>query len=554
MSNNIEIKVTKNSDEQINWIEDAISKNYFKYYEYNHFRNIQEIGFGSFEKVCRANWKGSNKYLTLKSFSNINNVTVKETVNELKLLYEMNFHENIIRFCGITIKNQDDNSKKYLLVMEYADSGTLRNYLKEHFDSLDWSNKLNIALQLASAVSYLHDKGIVHHNLHSNNVLVHQGIAKLTDFRLSKRSEELSNIQSKLFDMIAYVDPKLIEQKRINNHQTQSYSLNKKSNIYSIGVLLWEISSGQPPFCNEPTDISNIGLDLRILQGLREKPVVNTPEDYIKIYTDCWNDEPNNRPIINEVIVKLKSIISNQLSSEQALNNLSHGIKLSQIIQNFIRINNKEIEPPMLLNEDDFSIVVDEIVVLIDNIEREREKQEVLNYLNYCNINSQEIYYWLLNNQTNSNSLVLLGDFSRLGIEINNKQKAFESYQKAANLDNPYGINGLANCYEDGIGTSFDKHKAFELYQKAADFGSASGINNLGYCYDIGIGTIINKQKAFELYKESANLGYRIAQYNLAFMYENEEDVKDINQAIYWYEKCAEQGDQDAQNKLAEIL
>ncbi|CAB4388139.1 unnamed protein product [Rhizophagus irregularis] len=288
MSNNIEIKVTENSDEQINWIEDAISKNYFKYYEYNHFRNIQEIGFGSFEKVCRANWKGSNKYLTLKSFSNINNVTVKETVNELKLLFEMNFHENIIRFCGITIKNQDDNSKKYLLVMEYADS--------------------------ASAVSYLHDKGIVHHNLHSNNVLVHQGIAKLTDFGLSKRSEESSNIQSKLFDMIAYVDPKLIEQKRINNHQTQSYSLNKKSNIYSIGVLLWEISSGQPPFCNEPTDISNIGLDLRILQGLREKPVVNTPEDYIKIYTDCWNDEPNNRPIINEVIVKLKSIISNQLS------------------------------------------------------------------------------------------------------------------------------------------------------------------------------------------------------------------------------------------------
>ncbi|CAB5216875.1 unnamed protein product [Rhizophagus irregularis] len=122
--------------------------------------------------------------------------------------------------------------------MEYADSGTLRNYLKEHFNSLDWSNKLNIALQLASAVSYLHDKGIVHHNLHSNNVLVHQGIAKLTDFGLSKRSEESSNIQSKLFDMIAY--------------------------------------------------------------GLREKPVVNTPEDYIKIYTDCWNDEPNNRPIINE--------------------------------------------------------------------------------------------------------------------------------------------------------------------------------------------------------------------------------------------------------------
>ena len=60
------------------------------------------------------------------------------------------------------------------------------------------------------------------------------------------------------------------------------YSLNEKSDIYSVGVLLWEISSGQPPFCNEPYDI---GLVMEIIQGYREKPVPNTPEDYVKIYT-----------------------------------------------------------------------------------------------------------------------------------------------------------------------------------------------------------------------------------------------------------------------------
>jgi serine/threonine protein kinase len=49
--------------------------------------------------------------------------------------------------------------------MEYADSGTLRNYLRKQFDNLTWNNKLNLACQLASAISCLHDKDIVHRDL-----------------------------------------------------------------------------------------------------------------------------------------------------------------------------------------------------------------------------------------------------------------------------------------------------------------------------------------------------------------------------------------------------
>jgi serine/threonine protein kinase len=52
-----------------------------------------------------------------------------------------------------------------MLVMEYADGGTLRNYLKEHFEILTWNDKFNMALQLASAVLCLHDEGIMHRDL-----------------------------------------------------------------------------------------------------------------------------------------------------------------------------------------------------------------------------------------------------------------------------------------------------------------------------------------------------------------------------------------------------
>src|SRR6266542_1407604 len=92
MSNNniestIPITVTENSNEWIDWIEEAITKKHIKYYEYNHFNNIEEIGSGSFGKVYRANWKNSHNYLALKSFFNLNNITVKEIVNEVIIVF-----------------------------------------------------------------------------------------------------------------------------------------------------------------------------------------------------------------------------------------------------------------------------------------------------------------------------------------------------------------------------------------------------------------------------------------------------------------------------------
>jgi serine/threonine protein kinase len=52
--------------------------------------------------------------------------------------------------------------------MEYADSGTLRDYLKKHFSDLTWNDKFNLAFQLVCAVSCLHDEGVVHRDLVSN--------------------------------------------------------------------------------------------------------------------------------------------------------------------------------------------------------------------------------------------------------------------------------------------------------------------------------------------------------------------------------------------------
>ena len=56
-------------------------------------------------------------------------------------------------------------SEKFSLVLEYANGGTLNNYLNEHFNELNWSDKSHLALQLASAVEYIHDYDIIHRDL-----------------------------------------------------------------------------------------------------------------------------------------------------------------------------------------------------------------------------------------------------------------------------------------------------------------------------------------------------------------------------------------------------
>ncbi|GET04737.1 kinase-like domain-containing protein [Rhizophagus clarus] len=500
----------------------------------------------------------------------LDNITVKEIVRELKIQREVDFHDNIIRCYGIT-KLELDNHYNYFL---------------------SWDDKYSMAHQLSCAVSCLHDEGIVHRDLHSGNVLVRSNIIKLADFGLSKRIEASTSSQSRLFGIIPYVDPKSFSRRRNNNNQsTRIYSLDEKSDIYSIGVLLWEISSGKPPFYTEGEHY-DIGLALEISQGLRETIIPDTPKKYVEIYTKCWEGEPDNRPTINQVVGWLNSLITktdvvdliaedHQSPNKQELNEASLSTnnselqgELSQIIQNFNKMDTKEIDS-----------------IEISSVGWKLEKQQVIKYFNDRNINSQEFYNWLINNQISSNSIFILGYFHYYGIitnennekafssfnnaleknhilaqnfvghcyvyghrTIQNKKLAFEYYEKVTKKNLSSGQLNLGYCYYYGTGIKRDLEKAFYWYEKAANNGNIVAIYNLGCCYYEGIGTKIDKQKAFEFYQNAAILGHHTAQNNLAYMYEKGDKVtKNINKAICWYTRSAKQGYEKAINNLKRL-
>ncbi|RIA93090.1 kinase-like domain-containing protein [Glomus cerebriforme] len=283
MSNETDLKESKVYSD---WLKKSIDNEYFNYYNYSEFKNLKQIG----RSVIRANWRNTDRFFVLKTFDS-NNTILKEVVNEIKLQKRVDFHENILRFYGITIA-EGTSILKYSLVLEYADNGTLRTYLNEHFNDLNWSDKYQLAFQLTSAIACLHECDIIHRDL--KNI-------KLSDFGLSRKIE-MSNTpsvdKSNLFGVIPYIDP--------NKFNDRNYELNRKSDVYSTGVLMWQISSGNSPFSDKDYDIP---LVLSIVSGLREIIIDGTPIEYSKLYTECWKYQPNERPDMQDVVSTLKEII-----------------------------------------------------------------------------------------------------------------------------------------------------------------------------------------------------------------------------------------------------
>src|SRR5688572_17222267 len=124
---------------------------------------------------------------------------------------------------------------------------------------------------------------------------------KIADFGLSKDLNDPSVSPQSSFGVPVHTDPRFL--KGLND---RNYIRDKKSDIYSLGVLFWVISSGTTPF---ESYSNNIDLIISVaLQKKRESPIEGTPSAYVDLYQRCWNDDPNIRPDIQEVLEKLEQI------------------------------------------------------------------------------------------------------------------------------------------------------------------------------------------------------------------------------------------------------
>ncbi|PKY25631.1 kinase-like protein, partial [Rhizophagus irregularis] len=149
-----------------------------------------------------------------------------------------------------------------------------------------------MALDITNGLKFLHSKEIIHRDLHSKNILVNNGKLLIADFGLSKKLAEVttSSMGNKM-GMYEYIEPQCIKNIK--------YKKDKKSDIYSLGVLLWEISSGRPPF-HDYYNRNLLAIHISF-NNLREKPTEGTHSKYQQLYKECWDDKPKSRPNIEEV-------------------------------------------------------------------------------------------------------------------------------------------------------------------------------------------------------------------------------------------------------------
>jgi len=196
---------------------------------------------------------------------------------------------SVVTLYGVTLNSP------YYLVMEYMNGGSLYHLLQSNQD-LNWKSRAKMALEIGQGLSFLHSRNILHRDLKSMNVLLDKlHRVKLGDFGLARVKQESSSQNTqRSMGTTSWMAPELFKRRA---------EYTKACDVYSLGMLLWELASRQIPFADAPDP----GVIMTwVMQGNREAIPVGTPVWYSLLIQACWDAEPTKRPEIAEVVQQLE--------------------------------------------------------------------------------------------------------------------------------------------------------------------------------------------------------------------------------------------------------
>ncbi|EXX51332.1 Cdc15p [Rhizophagus irregularis DAOM 197198w] len=273
---------------------------------YSNLENIKYLTKGGFSEIYTAGWinghydewdikeqqliRSGDENVILKSLENVGSAN-KSWFEEAKShLTISNKWADIVRCYGLT---QNPSNGNYMLVMTKRDID-LRNYLQQNHNQLTWKERINIASEIILALFYIHFENAVHRDLHSGNILYFQINNNwcISDLGFCGPADKPSK---SIYGNLPYIAPEVI----VGREYTFA------SDIYSIAMLMWEISSGQPPFINYEHENDIV---MNIINGIRPKIVPGTPLEYKNLMVQCWDADPLKRPDVNVLNKKMQKI------------------------------------------------------------------------------------------------------------------------------------------------------------------------------------------------------------------------------------------------------
>ncbi|KAI6182929.1 Tyrosine-protein kinase [Aphelenchoides bicaudatus] len=275
--------------------ESANREEQYKYFERagvlvprNELQLGDVIGRGEFGDVLLANYRG--KKVAVKT---LKDGLSSELLNEAKIMIGLR-HQNLVAMMGVVM---DDGHDVFMLI-EYMANGNLVEFLRSRGrHQVEKEQLLSFSMNVADAMAYMESINLVHRDLAARNVLLDSNfVAKLSDFGLSQKADQRTQDSRGKFP-IKWTAPEALR----NN------SFSNKSDVWSFGVLLWEIYAfGRIPYPRIPIQ----DVVRHIERGYRMEPPEACPPLITELMNECWALEARGRPPFSEIVIKLKRISS----------------------------------------------------------------------------------------------------------------------------------------------------------------------------------------------------------------------------------------------------